>query len=43
MAYGGILGSGLGHGQPYITPLAQSDFIISAFGEELGLTGLMAS
>ncbi|MEP7022816.1 MAG: FtsW/RodA/SpoVE family cell cycle protein [Actinomycetota bacterium] len=42
MAYGGILGSGLGHGQPYFTPLAQSDFIISAFGEELGLTGLMA-
>lgn len=42
MAYGGILGSGLGHGAPFYTPLAQSDFIISAFGEELGLTGLMA-
>jgi cell division protein FtsW (lipid II flippase) len=42
MAFGGILGSGLGHGQPYFTPLAQSDFIITAFGEELGLTGLMA-
>ena len=40
--YGGILGSGLGHGQPYFTPLVQSDFIITAFGEELGLTGLMA-
>ena len=25
-----------------LTPLAQSDFIFSAFGEELGLTGLMA-
>jgi len=42
MGFGGILGTGLGHGQPYFTPLAQSDFIITAFGEELGLTGLMA-
>jgi cell division protein FtsW (lipid II flippase) len=42
MGFGGIFGSGLGHGQPYLTPLAQSDFIITAFGEELGLTGLMA-
>ena len=42
MAFGGILGTGLGHGQPFFTPLAQSDFIITAFGEELGLTGLMA-
>ncbi len=42
MGVGGILGSGLGHGQPYFTPLVQSDFIITAFGEELGLTGLMA-
>jgi cell division protein FtsW (lipid II flippase) len=42
MGYGGIFGTGLGHGQPYLTPLVQSDFIITAFGEELGLTGLMA-
>jgi cell division protein FtsW (lipid II flippase) len=42
LGFGGIFGTGLGHGQPYITPLAQSDFITSAFGEELGLTGLMA-
>jgi cell division protein FtsW (lipid II flippase) len=42
MGYGGILGTGLGHGQPYLTPLVQSDFIVTAFGEELGLTGLMA-
>lgn len=42
MAFGGILGTGLGHGQPFLTPLVQSDFIITAFGEELGLTGLMA-
>jgi cell division protein FtsW (lipid II flippase) len=42
MAFGGIFGTGLGHGQPFFTPLVQSDFIITAFGEELGLTGLMA-
>jgi cell division protein FtsW (lipid II flippase) len=42
MGSGGILGTGLGHGQPFFTPLVQSDFIVTAFGEELGLTGLMA-
>jgi cell division protein FtsW (lipid II flippase) len=35
-------GTGLGQGQPYHTPLVQSDFIFSAFGEELGLVGVMA-
>ncbi|HEY1639313.1 MAG TPA: FtsW/RodA/SpoVE family cell cycle protein [Streptosporangiaceae bacterium] len=42
MGFGGIFGTGLGHGQPYWTPLVQSDFIITGFGEELGLAGLMA-
>ena len=42
LGYGGVLGAGLGHGQPFWTPLVQSDFIVTAFGEELGLTGLMA-
>jgi cell division protein FtsW (lipid II flippase) len=42
MAFGGLFGTGLGQGQPYHTPLVQSDFIISAFGEELGLVGVMA-
>jgi cell division protein FtsW (lipid II flippase) len=42
LGFGGIFGTGLGHGEPYWTPLAQSDFIMTAFGEELGLTGLMA-
>ena len=42
MGFGGIFGTGLGHGMPYLTPVVPSDFIITAFGEELGLTGLMA-
>jgi cell division protein FtsW (lipid II flippase) len=42
MAYGGIFGTGLGQGQPFWVPLVQSDFITTAFGEELGLTGMMA-
>ena len=42
LGFGGVLGRGLGQGQPYNTPLVQSDFIITAFGEELGLTGVMA-
>jgi cell division protein FtsW (lipid II flippase) len=42
MASGGLLGKGLGAGQPYITPLVQSDLVFTAFGEELGLAGLMA-
>jgi cell division protein FtsW (lipid II flippase) len=39
---GGILGTGLGQGHPDLIPLAFSDFIFTATGEELGLTGLMA-
>ncbi|WP_206068886.1 FtsW/RodA/SpoVE family cell cycle protein [Nonomuraea composti] len=39
---GGILGTGLGQGRPDLIPLAFSDFIFAATGEELGLTGLMA-
>jgi cell division protein FtsW (lipid II flippase) len=42
MASGGLLGKGLGGGQPYITPLVQSDMVLTAFGEELGLAGIMA-
>jgi cell division protein FtsW (lipid II flippase) len=42
MANGGLLGKGLGAGQPWWTPLVQSDFIFTAFGEELGLAGVMA-
>ncbi|MEV4361790.1 FtsW/RodA/SpoVE family cell cycle protein [Nonomuraea sp. NPDC004186] len=39
---GGILGTGLGEGNPQLIPLSFSDFIFAATGEELGLTGLMA-
>jgi cell division protein FtsW (lipid II flippase) len=39
---GGVLGTGLGQGEPWRTPLAFSDFIFDSLGEELGLTGLMA-
>ncbi|CAG7844525.1 putative FtsW-like protein [Pseudoclavibacter triregionum] len=39
-ANGGLLGQGLGQGRPDITPLASSDFILSAVGEELGLSGV---
>ncbi|WP_203884405.1 FtsW/RodA/SpoVE family cell cycle protein [Planotetraspora kaengkrachanensis] len=42
MGSGGILGTGLGQGHPNLIPLAFSDFIFPATGEELGLTGLMA-
>ncbi|UBU13586.1 FtsW/RodA/SpoVE family cell cycle protein [Nonomuraea gerenzanensis] len=42
LSAGGILGTGLGQGHPELIPLAFSDFIFNAAGEELGLTGLMA-
>jgi cell division protein FtsW (lipid II flippase) len=39
---GGIVGVGWGQGQPDLIPDVQTDFIFSAFGEELGLIGLTA-
>jgi cell division protein FtsW (lipid II flippase) len=42
MAWGGLIGRGLGQGNPTITPLGFSDFIMASVGEELGLTGVMA-
>lgn len=42
MAAGGLFGTGLGHGQPFLIPAAATDFIFSALGEELGLVGTTA-
>lgn len=42
MGHGGLFGTGLGQGMPYITPVSQSDYIIASLAEELGLVGLFA-
>lgn len=41
-ANGGILGAGLGQGFPTYVPFASTDFIVTGFAEELGLTGVVA-
>ncbi len=42
MAWGGLVGRGLGQGEPWRIPFSYSDFIVAAIGEELGLTGILA-
>ncbi len=42
MGWGGLIGRGFGGGSPDRVPLAESDFIVGAIGEELGLTGVIA-
>ena len=42
LAWGGLVGRGLGQGDPWRIPFAYSDFIVAAVGEELGLTGVIA-
>jgi len=42
LAAGGLVGTGLGRGRPTETYVVESDFIFTAFGEELGLIGLFA-
>jgi cell division protein FtsW (lipid II flippase) len=41
-AWGGLVGRGLGEGMPQRVPYVESDFILAAIGEELGLTAVMA-
>lgn len=42
LAHGGLTGTGLGNGNPQMVALANSDMIITAFGEEMGFIGLAA-
>ncbi|MDN3495057.1 FtsW/RodA/SpoVE family cell cycle protein [Planococcus sp. APC 4015] len=42
LAHGGLFGTGLGQGRPYLTPVAESDYILPSLGEELGLVGVFA-
>jgi len=42
LSSGGIIGAGLGLGHPGFVPVVQSDLILTALGEELGLAGLFA-
>jgi cell division protein FtsW (lipid II flippase) len=42
MSWGGLVGRGLGLGDPTLIPFSYSDFIVASIGEELGLTGVMA-
>ncbi len=42
LASGGLVGTGLGRGSPDLIPFPASDFIFSAFGEELGMLGTAA-
>ncbi len=39
---GGIAGTGLGLGNPSLVPLASTDYVFAAIGEELGLVGTVA-
>lgn len=42
IADGGLLGTGLGRGNPQIVPVAESDYIFTSIAEELGLFGASA-
>ncbi len=42
MSWGGLIGRGFGEGDPTRISYAESDFIVGAIGEELGLTGVIA-
>ena len=40
LASGGMVGAGFGRGSPTLIPYVGSDFILAAFGEELGMLGV---
>ncbi|QYJ05830.1 FtsW/RodA/SpoVE family cell cycle protein [Nocardioides panacisoli] len=42
MAWGGMIGRGFGEGMPGRIPEVETDFILAAIGEELGLTAVLA-
>lgn len=42
MANGGLIGTGLGRGEPQLVYFANSDMIVASMGEELGLIGVCA-
>jgi cell division protein FtsW (lipid II flippase) len=42
MNSGGLIGNGPGSGNPNAIPASESDFILAAIGEEVGLIGLLA-
>ena len=42
MGHGGLIGRGFGNGSPERITYAESDYIVAAIGEELGLTAVMA-
>lgn len=42
LSWGGMTGTGLGYGHPELVPVAHSDYILAAVGEELGFVGVAA-
>lgn len=42
IASGGIMGVGLGRGEPWLIPAVETDFVISAIAEELGMLGTLS-
>lgn len=41
LAEGGVIGAGVGQGQPVLVPVAHSDYVLAALAEEWGLPGVL--